>query len=61
MGIVVPGASWHEIFRGNHQERNKEAENKKGDISNEVMKGTFLKSFDRRAWVAVVRVLVDSK
>jgi hypothetical protein len=44
--IVVPGASWRELFRGKPPRKEKEAEQKKGDISNEVRKGTFLKSFD---------------
>ncbi len=46
MGIVVPGTSWCELFRGKPPRKEKEAEHKKGDISNEVRKGTFLKSFD---------------
>jgi hypothetical protein len=46
MGIVVPGVSWCELFRGKPPRKEKEAERKKGDISNEVRKGTFLKSFD---------------
>jgi hypothetical protein len=46
MGIVVPGASWRELFRGKPPTKEKKAEQKKGDISNEVRKGTFLKSFD---------------
>jgi hypothetical protein len=46
MGIVVPGASWRELFRGKLPRKEKEAEQKKGDIFNEVRKGTFLKSFD---------------
>jgi hypothetical protein len=46
MGIVVPGASWRELLRGKPLRKEKETEQKKGDISNEVRKGTFLKSFD---------------
>jgi hypothetical protein len=42
MGIVVPGASWRELFRGKPPRKEKEAEQKKGDIFNEVRKGTFL-------------------
>jgi hypothetical protein len=45
--IVVPGASWRELFRGKPLRKEKEAEQKKGDVFNEVRKGTFLKSFDR--------------
>jgi hypothetical protein len=37
MGIVVPGASWRELFRGNHPGKKKRQNRKKG---------TFLKSFD---------------
>jgi hypothetical protein len=48
MGIVVPGASWHELLRGKPPRKEKEAEHKKGDISNELRRGTFLTSFDRR-------------
>jgi hypothetical protein len=43
MGIVVPGASWRELFRGKPPGREKEAEQKKADIFNEVRKGTFLR------------------
>jgi hypothetical protein len=46
MGIVVPGACGRELFRRKPPRKEKEAEHKKGDIFNEVRKGTFLKSFD---------------
>jgi hypothetical protein len=36
MGIVVPGASWCELFRGKPPRKEKEAERKKGDISKEL-------------------------
>src|SRR4029077_17297632 len=38
-----PGANF---FEENHLRKEKEAQHKKGDIFNEVRKGTFLKSFD---------------
>jgi hypothetical protein len=46
MGTVVPGASWREIFRGKPSGKKKRGTTQKGDISNGVRKGTFLKSFD---------------
>jgi hypothetical protein len=36
MGIVVPESPRREIFRGKPPRKNKEAENKKGDISKEL-------------------------
>jgi len=48
MGIVVPEASWRELFRGKPPRKEKEAEQKKGDIFSEVRKGAFLKSFDTK-------------
>jgi hypothetical protein len=36
MGIVVPGASWRELFRGKPLRKEKEAEQKEGDISKEL-------------------------
>ena len=41
-----PGANF---FEENHLRKEKEAQHKKGDIFNEVRKGTFLKSFDKVA------------
>ena len=43
--LELPGA---QIFKGNSRKNQKEDETKKGDISIEVRKGTFLKSFDIR-------------
>jgi hypothetical protein len=46
-GIVVPGSFWRKIFPEKPKERHKRGRTQKGDISNEVRKGTFLKSFDK--------------
>jgi hypothetical protein len=48
MVIVVPGAPGRELLPGNLLRKEKEAEHKKGDIFNEIRKGTFLKSFDTK-------------
>ena len=41
------GLASEKFFKSSSRKKQKEVQNKKGDISNEVRKGTFLKSFDK--------------
>jgi hypothetical protein len=60
MVIVVPGAPGRELLPGNLLRKEKEAEHKKGDIFNEIRKGTFLKSFDTKVSCDTRCLVVDT-